>query len=237
MTVLVGYSLEHRVIETLAASLPKLDSATVTDLRRRLDALPAGGSLAVAMKLEERFTVDWFAREVKDANDKGGLLAFLDKLCDGPPKGRAFLEGCGGDLGGLIRHAEQTRPCYQQMATKLDLPADQFQSEFDRESKKYAGNPVFTELFPDLPKVAWASSRARVRRALLGAALAVRLDGPAVLKDHPDPIVGGPFDYVPLDGGFELRSKLKINEKLPDKWRWDEAFNQPLVLTVRSGRR
>jgi hypothetical protein len=232
IAVLFGYSLEQRVTETLALSLPKLDAATVSDLRARIDALPAGGSLATAMELEERFTLDWFAREAREANARGGLLPFLNEFCGEPGKGRAFLEGCGGDLVGVLRRVEQTRPCYRQMATKLDLPADRFEGEFDREAEGQAGNPVFTLLFPDLRKVAWASTRARVRRALLKAALAIRLGGPDALKDHPDPIVGGPFEYVPLEGGFELHSRLKMNEKLPAKWQSDEAFNKPVVLIV-----
>jgi hypothetical protein len=47
-----------------------------------------------------------------------------------------------------------------------------------------------------------------VRRALLSAALTVRQEGPDALKNQADPVLGGPFDYVPFDGGFELRSKL-----------------------------
>src|SRR5262245_24118969 len=55
------------------------------------------------------------------------------------------------------------------------------------------------------------------------AAIAARLDGRDVLKSHPDPVVGGPFEYIALDGGFELRSKVKGQD------------DKPLVLTV--GRR
>ena len=232
IAVLLGYSLEQRVVETLAFSLPRLDASTVSELKTRLDAVPAGESLAAAMKLEERFTLDWFARETRNASAKGGLLPFLSEFCDGPGKGRAFLDGCGGDLEGVLRRVEQTRSCYQQLATKLDLPPDRFKSEFHREAERQAGNPVFTQLFPDLRKVPWAFARARVRRALLGAALAVRVGGPDVLKDHPDPVVGGPFDYVPVAGGFELRSRLKMDERVSVRFQSDESFNKPVVLTV-----
>ena len=51
-------------------------------------------------------------------------------------------------------------------------------------------------------------------------ALAVQLDGRDALKNHPDPNVGGPFEYVPIPDGFELRSKYKARD------------NKPITLTV-----
>jgi len=130
------------------------------------------------------------------------------------------------------REVEKTRAIYVLMATKLELPLLQFEQEYDREVKKQAGNPVFMLLFPDISRVRWAQARADVRRALLSAALAVRLEGPEALKNYPDPVVGGPFEHVAFDGGFELRSKLKMSDKLPAKWQLDEEYNQPLVLTI-----
>jgi hypothetical protein len=118
------------------------------------------------------------------------------------------------------------------MAKKLDLPLDQFEKEWDREVKKQAGNQVFNWVFPALHKVRLAQLRADVRRALLSAAFAVQLDGRDALKNHSDPVVGGPFDYVAFEGGFELRSKWKLDDKLRSKWKLDEQFAKPLALTV-----
>jgi hypothetical protein len=47
-----------------------------------------------------------------------------------------------------------------------------------------------------------------IYQALLSAAFAVQLQGREALASHPDPVVGGPFEYVPLQGGYELRSKF-----------------------------
>jgi len=85
---------------------------------------------------------------------------------------------------------------------------------------KQAGNPVFRMLFPAVNRIRPAQARADVRRALMSAAVAVRLDGPDAVKNHPDPVVGGPFQYVAFEGGFELRSKLKSQD------------DKPVVLTV-----
>jgi hypothetical protein len=221
--LLHGYAIEHRAIETLALYLPKLDAKRIENLKMRLDALPTGGRPATAIKFEEIFALDWFVRHVRATKDKDSLLALLNRALDTPEKARAFLAECGGNAEGVLQCAEETRRAYALMAKKLDLPPDQVAKEFEREEKKLAGNPVFKILFPALLKVRLRQARVDVRRALLSAALAVRLNGRDALKNHPDPVVGGPFDYEAFEGGFELRSKLK------------EGDDKPVTLTV--GRR
>jgi hypothetical protein len=227
--LLVGYSIDHRMGEALAPYLPKLKAEQVRGLQARIGALPPFGSQAAALRVCEAETLDWFAREVKAAKDKESLLVFLRHLEEAADEGRAapekasaFLKECGGSAAGVLRFAARTRPYYESLAKKLELPPGQFEKELERASKQEAGNPVFQLFFPALAKCRWAEARADVRRALLAAALAVRLDGAGALKDHPDPARGEPFEYVPFQGGFELRSKWKRDEK-------------PLTLTV--GRR
>jgi hypothetical protein len=94
---------------------------------------------------------------------------------------------------------------------------------------------LFKVVFPAYDRMRWLQARANVRRALLGAALAVRLEGAGALKDHPDPLTGGPFGYTAFDGGFELRSTFKMDNSLRAKLKLDDRLLQPLVLTV--GRR
>src|SRR5262249_2463880 len=122
---------------------------------------------------------------------------------------RTFLEQCGGTTTGMLNFAEKTRSSYAELGKKTDLSLEEFEKAFDAEKTKQAGNPVFNAFFPALVKVRKAKARYDVRRALLSAALAVQVEGREALKDHPDPVIGGSFDYAPFDGGFELRSKLK----------------------------
>jgi hypothetical protein len=218
--LLTGYATEHRAIETLALYLPKLDAKKIENLRKRLDALPPGGRSATAMKYEEVFALDWFVRHVRATKDKDSLLALLTRALDTPEKARDFLAECGGTTEGVLQVAEETRRSYVRMAKQLDLPPDQVAKEMEREEKKQVGNPVFKILFPALVKVRWRQARIEVRRAMLSAALAVRINGRAALKNHPDPVVGGSFDYESVEGGFELRSKLK------------EGDDKPLTLAV-----
>jgi hypothetical protein len=178
----------------------------------------------------EEAMLNWIVGEVKEAKDKESLLAFLSQLGVGPrepekrrAEGRAFLAECGGTAEGVLKCAEETRRGSALLTRKLDLPPDQVGKEFEREERKLAGNPVFKLFAPILHNVLVRQAQADIRRALLSAALAVRLDGKGALKRHPDPVVGGPFDYVTFEGGFELRSQWKLDPP------------GPLVLTV--GRR
>jgi hypothetical protein len=46
----------------------------------------------------------------------------------------------------------------------------------------------------------------------LETALDIQLNGPDALKNHVDPVVGGPFELVAHEGGFELRSKFRAEK-------------------------
>jgi len=218
--VLVGYSIEARMNEALAAYLPKLNPGMIKDLKKRRDALPQGSRPATALLKCEKETMTWLIRKIKEAKDKEGLVTFLGALLgkpqDSPEKrreaGLAFLQECGGTADGMVKFAEETRASYERMAPKLDLPLDQFAKQWDAEKVKQAGNPVFKMLFSDVSVGRSAQARADVRRALMAAALAVQLDGRDALKNHPDPVVGGSFEYVAFEGGFELRSKFKQSD-------------------------
>jgi hypothetical protein len=216
MTGLAAYNMEHRAVEILARYLPSLDATTLANLRTRLDALPTFGSQATALLTEQKESLNWFIRKVKEAKDKESLLAFLGWVGisegvdrDSGEKARAFLEACGGTAANMIKFADELAPCYDIMAKMFDLPLDDFEKEFKRESIKRAGNPMYQLFFATLTNARQARARAEVRRALLSAAIAVQIDGPDSLKNHTDPALGGRFEYASFPGGFELRSKLK----------------------------
>jgi hypothetical protein len=225
--VLLGYAIEAKVKEMLAVFLPKLDAGLLADLKRRLDALPAGNRPVLAIRQCEENTIDWLIHKVKGAKDKESLVAMLlfvglseKNPGDLKARARAFVEECGGSAEGIIRFAEETRPSYALMARILDLPPDQFEKEFKLEETKRANNPVFKVFFPAMVQVRMSQARSEIRQALFTAALAVVRDGRGALNAHPDPIAGGPFEYTPFEGGFELRSNYKMTD------------GKPLTLTV-----
>jgi hypothetical protein len=224
ITLLVNYAIEHRASETLAPYLPGLDAGMIKGLKTRLGALPASGTPARGLvPFEEKAGLDWLIRKVKEHPDRESLLAFVSAFCgrkgDSPEqareRGRAFLQECGGTMDGVIKMAEETRPFYALTAKLLELPLDQFEKGFELEARKRASNPVFTTFFPAVSSLRLSQARAEVRRALLATALDVQLDGPAALKNHPDPVAGGPFELTTFEGGFELRSKFKPADGKP----------------------
>jgi len=222
--LLTGYALEHRVYETLAQQLPKLDAKTIRYIKERMAALPAGMTPAAAMQSEEKLFLDWFIRTVKQTKDKDSLVALLAPLflSEGKPqagelekKAREFLETAGGTADGVLKHADETRAAYKLIAEKLALPLAEFEKVFEQESAKQSGNPVYKVFFPAMANVRRAIARVEVRRALLMAALDIQLEGQGTLKNHVDPVMGGPFEYAPFEGGYELRSKLKSRDDKP----------------------
>ena len=242
ITLLLGYAVEHHGIETLALYLSRLKTTAIKDLKARLDALPEGGSPAATLRNEKNWALEWFIKKVTEAKDKETLVAFLgqcsepdEKKRDAAERGEALLQECGGSADGVLKFAQETKRSYELMENKLTLPLAQFETEWEREQMKQSGNPVFRVIFPAIHKVRMAEARALVRRALLAAALDVQSNGREALKNHADPVVGGPFEYVAFEGGFELRSPWKVDDALRAKWELDDRLSKPITLTV--GRR
>ena len=219
IAVLVGVAIEQGVTDTLAADLPKLDAAALKRLAARLEALPPDMTAADAMQVgEERAGLEWFIRQVKETKDKDKLITLLEELGvteGGGSKARtkAFLEECGGTAEGVVKYAEQTRPLYAEAAKALALPPGQFEKAWDALNKKSAENPVSKVLFPAVNNVRKAEDRLLARRAMRKAALSILIDGPRAIMLTRDPFGDGPFEYEAFDGGFELRSKLRAQDK------------------------
>ena len=222
IAVLVGYSVEARAIELFAHVLPSFNPKTIKDLKTRVDALPPFGTEATALMACEKETLYWFIRKVKETKDKEGLLKFLGWVGISEEKDRdtgntaaEFLKECGGTADGVTNFAVEALPSYDKLAKCLDLPLNEFEKEFERESIRQASNPVYKVFFPSLARARQSGVRADVRRALFLAALAVQLDGQSAMKDYLDPFGGGRFEYAPFKGGFELHSKLKGQDDKP----------------------
>jgi RNA polymerase sigma factor (sigma-70 family) len=238
-----GQDIEQLLGETVALYLPRIDAGAIRALKKRLSALPASGSAAKATMRMADDLLNWIAGEVAEAPDRESLLAFLTQLRgdrrESPEKrqatGRAFLEECGGTAKSILRFLEQAKAGLARLAKTLELPPTRVEKEWQREEKKLARNPMMELFGPVLEGIRLRQARADVRRALLSAALDVRLAGKDALKKHADPETGELFEHVAFPGGFALRSKWKLDDKLRSKWKLDESFTGPLTLTV--GRR
>jgi hypothetical protein len=242
--LLVEYNIENRTSQVLAAELPKLNPDALKQLRPRLNALPAGGSLAQTLPIEAKTFEITFLRTVKDAKDKEALLTLLRPVLalapEGPGRGSrkqavAFLEGCGSSGEGVRKKVAEMKESYARMALSMNTLEECIEA-WDRETTLLTNNPVFKEFGSSLPFMRWKQTEAEVRRALLLAAIAVQLDGRESLKSVPDPVIGGPFEYSAFEGGFELRSKLALSEPMRSRLKLPES-PKPLTLTVGERRK
>ena len=216
IAVLVGIAIDQMITDALAAHLPVLDKAALKKLAARLEALPPGGTMAEAMRSAELHGgLDWFVRQVKGAKDADQLVDVVKEIDDSKSRddARKTVEAWGGKEG-ILKYAEQARPLYGEAADNMGLPPDEFDRVWIPKVKETAAsNPVFNHLFPTVQHTRRAEARYQARTALRKAALAILTDGPEAAKAQHDPFGDGPFEYEPFDGGFVLRSKLKVQDK------------------------
>jgi hypothetical protein len=232
-SILLRNAIERRASETLAIYLPKLGARELRDLKKRLDTLLAGGSLGTAVREEQLLETGHYVRKLKEAKDEKTALAFLIRMWNSADEARLLLDECGGTSAGVVKYTEELRTWYPQLAKQMELPLDQFEKEQERAEIKFASNPMYERFVPGILRCRGLQAQADVRRALLLAAVDVLVHGRDGLKNHSDPVAGGAFDYVAFEGGFELRSKWKLDEKLRSKRGLDRS--DTLVLVV--GRR
>jgi hypothetical protein len=217
IALLVNFATEARATVVLAAYLPKLDPATLKALDARLNKLPAPQTLADALlKFELPGGLEWFIRQVKTKKNRAELLSFLQEIDpkESPAKLEEFLKESGDSVDGVLRFAEEAGAAYPAWAGKINLPRDQFEAEYAKFAKSTrAANPVLKLLFPELQKCRQSVGRFEALVAMRKAAIDIQLNGPDVVKQHPDPCGHGPLQYVAVDGGYELRSQLLVLEK------------------------
>jgi hypothetical protein len=98
----------------------------------------------------------------------------------------------------------------------LELTPDEFAREWASEQARHAANPAFPMLFSAYPKIRQAQARAEVRRALLAAAIDVRIHGREAVLSHSDPAdADRPIEYLPAVRGYQVRSRLNAADGKP----------------------
>jgi hypothetical protein len=206
ISLVVQMAIEQASIELTARYLPAFDAEDHRRLAARLDALPPGGTISAAVLMERETAAKWMMRQLRAQNY--GVNHALE----------AAVRAAGGPAG-PTKQLEELIANYEELARIAALPRDQFETKWAAAQKKLEGNAFARQLLPALDKVYDAAERNRTVWALLHAAHAVAQGGPDRLKDFPDPVGSGAFEYREFPGGFELKSKLVYK-------------GQPLVLKV-----
>ena len=211
-SVLFAYKLENSVTVVLVQNLLRLSPTLLQELASGLNGLPSGSNLGTALESEKlsRNELLAIARNAKTRDELiEQLLHNIPALQSNRGLAVEIVDGCGGSVKGFVNCIDQQHSLYVSWAPRFTLPPEQFEKayrvEFDELSK---ANPVVRQFTPALPRFRWAEAYEQTRRALLHAAVAVRLDGPKALNQHFDPFDKKPFTYTAVDGGFRLESRL-----------------------------
>lgn len=199
ISVLVQTAIESMFVDLAAEHLPELDPASLEALSKRLASLPPGGTVKNSMRQERTYFVDWFRGHLESEGASAG-----DRL----PEMKPVLEALGtvNAVAMLIRYGK----FYEDAERVAELPAGEQRAAFAALERKFADNPVAKLFTPAYSRAFDVENKAKARRAMLQAAIAVRQGGREKLASVPDPFGTGEFTYRERPGGFELESKLVI---------------------------
>jgi hypothetical protein len=214
-SVLFAYKLERMISGVLERNLDQFSPSQLNELAIGLDALPSGSTLGDAFEAEKVLRKDLLPM-AQGAKTRSELI---ERLRNGIPflqsnevLAAEIVDGCSGSVNGFVNCVNQQQSFYISWAPRFRLSPEQFETEYQVEiaelSKK---NPLIRMLTPALQRFRWEEAYCQTRRALLHAAIAVRLHGTGALSRHLDPYDGIPFLYISVDGGFRLESLLKDN--------------------------
>jgi hypothetical protein len=212
-SVLFAYKLENALRGILAQNLDRFSPAQLNELASGFDSLPIGSNLATAFQSEKVRRND-FLDIVNGAKSREQLIVLLLSKVPILQSNRALaseiVDGCGGSVSGFAACANEQHSFYEAWVGRFSLPPEEFEKAYKTEIEQASRtNPVIRQFTPALPRFRWAEAYSQTRRALLQAAIAIRLDGPSALDRHLDPYDRSLFSYIPVNGGFRLESHLR----------------------------
>jgi hypothetical protein len=212
ISILVRYLIEDTAVDLTAPYVPQI-KAPYEQVVAAFKALPPAATVQQTLPIEKKHMAGYVIRELtRLEKEKPGSWREHWNHMMGHDAPQAVKEIATFEEA--IRLTEKLLPVYDELEKFFALSEKEFDAQYgDFKQKANAANPMAGVLLPALDKVRARERRNQVRLAMLMAAVAVANDGPEKLKDIPDPVIGGPFEYRKLDGGFELKSKLVVDEK------------------------
>ena len=209
---LVRLLIESMVVNLVSPYVPEL-KASPADVLAEFNSLPAPATLQQAVLLEKKYMAGYI---VKDLNrleqEKAGSwrAGWQAMLGEEGPKDLKEIES----LDKVTRFVEDLMPIYDPLAKFVALPQKEFEAQYPPfKEKVQKENPLAALLLPAIDKVRNKENQQRARMEMLLAAITIAHDGPDAAKKTKDPFGDGPFDYKPLEGGFELKSQLLFDGK------------------------
>lgn len=217
--ILVRYLIEGVAIDLVASNLSPL-AALAPGIVSTYESLPAGATFQQAYITQKEHTIRWLTRKMKeaDAKKKGAWKDILKTATD-RPEGLDALNRVA-TIEQAVKLTDGLLPVCDDLAELVALPWAEFDARYPAfKAKTKADHPLAGYFLTAPDSILATQRRTQAKMAMLKAAIAVVRGGSEKLKDFKDPYGTGPFEYRPLDTGFELKSKLRFQ-------------NQPVTLAV-----
>jgi hypothetical protein len=122
----------------------------------------------------------------------------------------AFARRAARKTGVDVEQTDALKPFYAAVGDAMEKAPAEFAKVVDSEAKKFEGNPYAGLVAPSLKKVHEPMAALEAKRAMLGTAVNVRLNGAGAVRTSRDPFGDGPFTHEATEGGFVLGSKLVV---------------------------
>jgi hypothetical protein len=226
---LVGYAIESTAIETAAPYLPQLKPVLPEPASALLETLPGRPTIGQMLLKEKEVGPIWLihaiteTEQAKPGSWKEVWKQSLGPAVEGPENQYEVLVQSAQTFEQAIKKLEEILPLYDDLANLVALPWNEFDAKYSEFAKRTKSANVLAGFFvPGIDRLVAAERRSEAQMALFKAALGVVVGDAAKLKDFKDPFGDGPFEYRPLEKGFELKSKLLFK-------------GQPVILTVGGG--
>jgi hypothetical protein len=121
------------------------------------------------------------------------------------------LKAMGYDVPRVVHDLRAIARIEEELSSKFALPDAQFDAWWRQTQAGFATNPFASLTMPAVDSVRGSVREIQVRRAMLGAGMAILQSDPGRLGTFTDPTTGVAFLYTPaVDGSFELRSPFTI---------------------------
>ncbi|HEY0455431.1 MAG TPA: hypothetical protein VGE41_03600 [Verrucomicrobiae bacterium] len=234
--VLVQIAMENILASAIAENFGKFPAETLAELERGVDGLPARGTVAGSISMEDFSFVDWCVREIKGFQSKfpGDEARIMQAIHDSfdfldvqeeEQANRTksdvwgkIVKASGGTSEGIIGLLLAEKPLYQQLAGIMALPPTEYHAqakEFSAQIKN-STNPFVAISFPAFEKCRGREFTILSELAMLRAGIEFKLHGGDAFNKVLDPMTQSPFGFERfvfegVDRGFKVKASYAMN--------------------------
>jgi hypothetical protein len=214
INILVGFAIEFEAIETIVASLHRLNLEQRNEFEQRINQVQPAVDMKAAVQGERDVFLGWLIREIESGRSGDRILELASELGSGTePRIIARVKQASPEQ--LLNWAKKMNAFYDTVLAAMSPDSDEANAKVEdldaQLSHPQTGNPLGELFLPALGPARQAAKRLVTKRAQLKAAFALFDGGPSVLDRAAlgDPFGDGPFQLKRLNDGAELISDLK----------------------------